>query len=502
MESQTSHEEDQFFDALDDFPFHDCLTSDLSDPSTSDPPPTLRRRAFSRRGTSSKEPGDSLPEASTIEDHSVTSSREPRYKLYRDSKANDNTFEVTESSRDGFNSTRVIEEKSDVESTVTTAKNDDLVDRAGTSADSGNELSESSTSSLLVFIAGLVIKAIGFQFNLLIRFITLPILVLSCCYMLITDPFQALRHGRACIITKLSNLWNSICEYFSPMMNEWLKDYKSIWNLVFRFGWGMLWATYVGCVLCGLLFTALLFSGVLMRYLVEEPLKIKETLNFDYTKSSPVAFVPIVSCAGVGLSAKHMEKIDFGKSMGSRVIPQDQKLQVTVSLSLPESEYNRKLGMFQVRVDFLSINGETLASSSHPCMLKFKSEPIHFLLTFFKIAPLITGYVSEEQTLNLNIRGLNEGSVPTACLRVVLEQRAEYRPGAGIPELYDASLILESELPFIKRILWYWRRTVFIWTSMTSFTMQLLFTLVCCRPILIPRTRTRDAVASANRRST
>lgn len=350
MESQTSVEEDQFFDALDDFPFYDCLTFDQSDPSTSDLPPTLRRRAFSRRGISSKEPGASLSEAFTVEDHSVTSSREPRYKLYRDSKTNDNTFEITESTRDGFNPTRFVEEKSDVESTVTTAKNNDLVDRAGSSAESGNELRESlnSTSSLLVFIAGLVIKAIGFQLNLLIRFITLPISVLSCCYMFIADPFQALRHGRAYIISKLSNLWNSICEYFSPMMNEWLKDYKSIWNVVFRFGWGMLWATYVGCVLCGFLFTSLLISGVVMRYLVEEPLKIKEALNFDYTKSSPVAFVPIVSCAGVDSGAKLMEKIDVGKNMDSRVIPQDHELQVTVSLSLPESEYNRKLGMFQV----------------------------------------------------------------------------------------------------------------------------------------------------------
>lgn len=151
----------------------------------------------------------------------------------------------------------------------------------------------------------------------------------------------------------------------------------------------------------------------------------------------------------------------------------------------------------KVRVDFLSINGETLASSSHPCMLKFKSEPIRLLLTFFKVAPLVTGYVSEAQTLNLKIRGLNEGIVPTACLRVVLEQRAEYRPGAGIPELYDASLILESELPFIKRIIWYWKRTIFIWVSMTSFMMELLFTLVCCRPILVPKTRTRAGSASS-----
>ena len=265
-------------------------------------------------------------------------------------KANDNTFEITESSRDGLNSTRVTEEKSDVESTVTTAKNDDLIDRTRTSGDLVTERSESlhSPSSLLVFIAGLVIKAIGFQLNLLISFVTLPLSVLSCCYMFIIDPFQALRHGRAYIITKLLNLWNSICEYFSPMMHEWLKDYKSIWNLIFIFVWGMLWATYVGFVLCGLLFTSLVISGVLMRYLVEEPLEIKENLNFDYTNSSPVAFVPIVSCAAVGCGVKCMEKIDIGKNVGSRVIPPDHKWQVTVSLTLPESEYNRNLGMFQV----------------------------------------------------------------------------------------------------------------------------------------------------------
>lgn len=156
----------------------------------------------------------------------------------------------------------------------------------------------------------------------------------------------------------------------------------------------------------------------------------------------------------------------------------------------------------KVRVDFLSVNGETLASSSHPCMSKFKSQPIRLLLTFFKVASLVStaGYVSEAQTLNLNnIRGLNEGMVPTACLRVVVEHRAEYRSGAGIPELYDydASLIIESELPFIKRIIWYWRKTIFIWLSITSFMMELLFTLVCCRPILIPRTGTRDASVSS-----
>ncbi|KAG4178302.1 hypothetical protein ERO13_A10G033300v2 [Gossypium hirsutum] len=481
MESQSSNEEDQFFDAFDDFPFYDCLTFDQSDPSTSHLPSTLRRRALSRRGISSKESGgESLPETSTLEDHSRTSSREPRYNLFRDLKPSDSTLVVTESPRDGVNPIRVSEENAGVESTVTTAENDESLDQARYSADSSAELSESlhSSSSLLLFIAGLVIKAIGFQLNLLISSITLPLSGISSFYMFIIDPFQALSHGRAYVITKLSNLWNSICGYFSPMMNDCL-NYHNLYGTSC-------------CALCGLLFTSLATSGILMRYLVDEPLEIKEMLNFDYSKSSPVAYVPIVSCAAIGCGAKCMEKINVGNNVGSRVIPMDHKLKVTVSLTLPESEYNRYLGMFQVRVDFLSVNGETLASSSRHCMLKFRSEPIRFLLTVFKIVPLITGYSSETQILNLKITGLHEGTVPTACLRVVLEQRAEFRSGAGIPELYDASLILDSELPFFKRMIWYWRRTIFIWLSMTLFTTEVLFTLVCCRPLLIPRTRMRD----------
>ncbi|KAE8673316.1 NOD26-like intrinsic protein 1,2 isoform 1 [Hibiscus syriacus] len=498
MESQSSDEEDQFFDAFDDFQFYDCFTCEQSEPSTSHLPSTLLRRTFSRRGTTGKEPVECLPEASNLEDHSRTNSRDPRYNLFRDLKPNESTFSVTESPRDGVSSIGVSEENNVVESTVTVAENDEPVDQArNNSADSIAEPSESlnSNSRLLLFIAGFVIKAFGFQLNLLISSVTLPISVLSYGYMFIIDPFQAFSHGRAYIIAKLLHLRDSICDYFSPMMNDCINYHKSIWNLVFRFCWGLFWASYVGCVLFGLMFTSLATTGVLMRYLVEEPLEMKEMLNFDYTQTSPVAFVPIVSCAAAGCGAKCMEKIDVGKNVRPRAIPLDHKLKVTVSLTLPESEYNKNLGMFQVRVDFLSINGETLATSSHPCMLKYISVPIRLLLTFFKVAPLVTGYTREAQNLNLKIRGLNEGTVPTACLKVVLEQRAEFRPGAGIPELYDAFLILDSELPFIKRIIWSWRRTIFVWVSMTLFMTEVLFTLVCCSPLLLPRKRTRDGSA-------
>ncbi|KAK3206730.1 hypothetical protein Dsin_020776 [Dipteronia sinensis] len=88
--------------------------------------------------------------------------------------------------------------------------------------------------------------------------------------------------------------------------------------------------------------------------------------------------------------------------------------------------------IYEVRVDFLSVNGKPLSSSSRPCMLQFKSEPIRLLLTFLRAAPLVAGYDSETQTVKVKLRDFMEGNVPMSCVKVKIEQRAEFWLGAGI----------------------------------------------------------------------
>ncbi|KAM1138703.1 hypothetical protein COP1_036599 [Malus domestica] len=316
--------------------------------------------------------------------------------------------------------------------------------------------------------------------------------------MLVVDPFQIVRRGREYLNGKLLNLWNLASGCVSPLVFEWLKDNNAVWKVALRCGWGLFWSFYVGIVLCALLVSSILFSGVLVRCIVVEPLQMKEMLNFDYTKHSPVPYVPVMSCAGVSCGTDCKEKVQAGESYGGyRVIPPGHKLRVTVSSILPESEYNRNLGVFQVKVQFLSVDGKTLASSSQPCMLQFKSEPIRLLFTFLKVVPLVAGYVSESQTLTLKFRGFIEGDVSTACLKVTIEQRAEYSPGAGIPQIYDSSVTLESELPLFRRFIWNWKKTIFVWISMMVFMTEMLVTLICCRPLVIPRTRPRDRSVSS-----
>ncbi|KAL7186166.1 hypothetical protein ACSBR2_028005 [Camellia fascicularis] len=327
--------------------------------------------------------------------------------------------------------------------------------------------------NFLAFLAISVFKLIGFQINLFTSFFTVPIWLFYSTFMFFMFPIQTLIRIRDHLTKRLLRMCG---DYYSIRQ-------KSVMNLAMRFGWAFF------RLLC-VCFMLVVFACV---GLVEEPIQTAETLNFDYTKASPVAFVPIMASTGAGIfsgmvSRKSAETME---SVGWRAIPYNHKLQLTVSLTMPESEYNRKLGVFQVRVDLLSANGKITASSSYPTMPRFKSPPIRFIKTIFKTAPLLAGFQSETQILNIKSNDFSEGYKPTACLKVTIEPRAEYQSGAGIPQIYAASLALESELPQLKKIIWYWRRTIFVWISLMSFLTELMIVLIFFRLLIMPRGRPR-----------
>ncbi|XP_050876621.1 seipin-2 [Lathyrus oleraceus] len=465
------------------------ISSEPHDPHSNPPSPspaTILRRRSIRLGN--KQSSDS----STNTDSTNVTKRSFQHKPRYSNLKHDENFTAKPYSEEP-QQTSVFEENND-ESTVTTSTNDaehdDSVDSALLIGD--------ANSSFLELVVGLVIKALGFQIKLIFMFVTYPLLFMFRCCLFFMDPFGTTRVCKNIFFGILCRVWNIMFGCIKPYVRKYFKGNVSIWSVMFRIGWGFLWLMYVCCILIGLLLSSFVFSGFLMKCFVEKPIQMKEVLNFDYTKLSPIAYVPIISCDGV-VSGKDSESNgQAGKvmTMGERVIPSKHKVHVTVSLRVPESGYNRNLGVFQVRVDFLLSSGKKIASLSQPCMLRFTSEPIRLIMTFIKIAPLITGYTSETQILNVKMRGFIEGNIPTSCLKVTLEQRPEYQPGAGIPEIYDASLVVESEPPFFKRIIWHWKMSIFLWIAMMSLFTELIFVLVFCRHIIIPRTRQRVAASA------
>lgn len=145
-----------------------------------------------------------------------------------------------------------------------------------------------------------------------------------------------------------------------------------------------------------------------------------------------------------------------------------------------------------MRVEGLSANGKTMVGSSYPAMLRFKSQPVRIIETLFKNAPIITGFQSEVQNLKIVIDDLVEGYEPTSFFKVILQQRAEFEAGTGVPEIYDASMDIESDLPWLKRMVWNWRRTMFVWISFTSFMCEVMVVLVFCKPASLTGRRLKD----------
>ncbi|KAL8236087.1 hypothetical protein R6Q59_017168 [Mikania micrantha] len=380
----------------------------------------------------------------------------------------------------------------DVSSAISSGTHDARINEESITVDSPN-----SASDLYCILVELVIKVIGFQTRFLANSITFPVWLLHSAYLLLTDPFGIIKIGRNFMLGNTSGIWG-ICFTGVKLIKHLLfQKNESTFKLCFRIGWALLWFVYCGFILVSLLVPAFLFGGMMMKRIVEEPVRITEKLVFDYTKDAPMAFVPIVSCPESSVIV-HNEKSKIRNLAKSRVIPVDHELQATVSLSLPESDYNINLGIFQVRVDFLSSDGKLLGSSRQPIMLQFKSQPIRLVSTFFKLASLLTGYSSEAQTLDVKFRGYTEKDVHTSCSRVVIEQRAEFARRGGVPEIYSASLKIESQLPFVRRMLWYSKWLIYMWISIMMYIMELFFTLLCCQPIIFPWKRSAGASSSAN----
>ncbi|XP_020580774.1 seipin-3 isoform X1 [Phalaenopsis equestris] len=391
-----------------------------------------------------------------------------------------------------------------VETTTSTLTSDQNVEGRDIGQETSSRWDEPSAigheypaQSILDSLTDLVIKAIFFQVNMLIRFLTFPIWLTYNSLLFVVNPLGTLRRTKYEL--KKTTLWvcKTVLESLSPFIPDTLKREERIVKLVGGMAWGCFWFFYVGIALSGLLITSFFWANFLMSRIVEEPLQMIRSLSFDYTKASPDALVMLMPCNTAGCGLDFVGKAGFTENVAARAIPPNHKLQLTISLTLPESDYNINLGVFQVSVEFISTKGKITSRSSKPCMLRFKSSHIRFMETFIRSGPLLAGYSSESQVIDLRLSGFTEGYEPTMSVRIVLEQRAGFMLGAGIPEIYSASLKLESKLPILKRIIWNWRKTLLIWLAMGLFVWELLIVLVCCRPVLFPQGR-RSGDASHN----
>lgn len=106
---------------------------------------------------------------------------------------------------------------------------------------------------------------------------------------------------------------------------------------------GFLGAAYVCMILTLLLVVAVILGVGLVQFWLEEPVFMREKLHFDYTQVHPEA---VFSFDGDGGFQGH-RFVNYKKKMG---VPVGHTFYVSLAFLLPESDYNREIGMFQVHI--------------------------------------------------------------------------------------------------------------------------------------------------------
>jgi len=227
---------------------------------------------------------------------------------------------------------------------------------------------------------------------------------------------------------------------------------------------GLVAAAYVCVVLIVLMVVAALLGVSLVRMMwVEHPIYARQTLHFDYTHLHPTAV------------------FSFGDK---KFVPVGQTLYVSLLLLMPESDYNRDIGIFQLTAELISSGGDVIVKSSHPCMLHFRSWPIRLVRTFMMGIPLLLGITTETQRLTFPILKHKEVRYPrTEEIRITLIPRAGT---SYLPQFYDAEILVKSRLPWMKELVYRWKWTFYVWTTLYIFIMLVMVLVVFLKPLIFP----------------
>lgn len=124
-----------------------------------------------------------------------------------------------------------------------------------------------------------------------------------------------------------------------------------------------------------------------------------------------------------------------------------------------------------------------MARSSHPCMLRFRSLPIRLMREFIMSVPLVLGLTTETETIIVPMLKHKEGLPRTEAIRVAMIPRAGT---LALPQLYQSQIILKSQPPWYKNLVYKWKWTFSVWTSMYMYATLLVVLLNWCRPLMFP----------------
>ncbi|KAL3692833.1 hypothetical protein R1sor_006484 [Riccia sorocarpa] len=349
--------------------------------------------------------------------------------------------------------------------------------------DTDAELEEGGSSNqLLAWPAELLVQTVAFQAKFIFQILSVSVSMFHVFTSLLTWPL----HHTIIVRDRATDMAAGAVNQGYGLMSQVRDGVGQTGPLVRKLSkktvMGCLGSAYVIFMLGLLLIPAFFLDLLLVRRMVDEPVQLRETLNFDFTQARPSAIVPVLT----GQDLEKAKTLAVDKLVAYRRIQTGHNFRVNVILTLPESDYNLRLGMFQVTAETLSARNQVLLRQSKPCILPYRSAFIRLFRTVVYSLPLLMGFSSEAHRLEVTVLQAQEKMIPTASVRILLEPKAGFLEGGGLPELYEAELQLESVLPWPKAIIRRWKWTFYVWNGICLFLFEVAVVLCCCRQLLLP----------------
>eukprot|EP00271_Cylindrocystis_brebissonii_P010305 TRINITY_DN26476_c0_g1_i1.p1 TRINITY_DN26476_c0_g1~~TRINITY_DN26476_c0_g1_i1.p1 ORF type:complete len:581 (-),score=112.06 TRINITY_DN26476_c0_g1_i1:935-2677(-) len=258
-------------------------------------------------------------------------------------------------------------------------------------------------------------------------------------------------------------------------------------GMSWRMGRGLLACVYVGVLLTVLVLSSAPVAFGVAWLMAPGSYQSSHSLQFDYRRQDPMAEVQLLSPKEWAKVLAVVAKRPGKPVTGPHLVPRGQGYRVYLELALPESDHNRRLGMFQVSAESSAVTGEILASSSVPCMLRWRHRIVRTARLLIFAVPLLLGWHEEHQKMRLLLLKALEGQLPLAAVRIFLEPKAGLPPPLGLPELYSAKLRVESFQPGILGWLPFGLFTTTVWVLLLLLALELSCMLCCCRWALFPQ---------------
>ena len=237
-------------------------------------------------------------------------------------------------------------------------------------------------------------------------------------------------------------------------------------------------------------FMVSVFVVLIMRYIFvpRGPASLAQDLVFDYTAQHPLATASFTPDKFANVRAPSVEDLN------TRIVNPNQEFEVEIEFTLPESEYNAHVGMFQVQTKLLASNGKKLHESSRPGVLKYTSREVRWLKTIVWWPLYAFGFIDEQQNVHVTAvkKYREDRETPFTNIEVTMKPHAG---SSKLPQIYEARARINLTMGMLAKALYFYPIISFavlvmmFWSSLTLIAFS--FTVIS---LLVMGTKIDDSV--------